>query len=70
MTDSLTEQLLQQYIRKITDSSHICSLLDLFTCSEAKAAINRAPIEDICVNYVQVGDIGGGARLIANDLRQ
>jgi hypothetical protein len=52
MTDSLTEQLLQQYLRKVTESSQIFSLLDLFSCSKAKAAINKAPIEDICINYV------------------
>lgn len=52
MTDSLTEQLLQQYLRKVTESSQIFSLLDLFSCSKAKAAINKAPIEDICINYI------------------
>jgi hypothetical protein len=57
---------MERYLKKVTETSHICSLLDLFTNAESKAVLLRAPMEEIYLNYMPLGGIG--ARLNVNDL--
>ena len=51
MSYSLAKKLLQQYLNKIEASSNIYDLIDLFTDSRAKAAINNAGPDDVILNY-------------------
>lgn len=51
MSFSLAQKLLQQYMRKVEATSDVYDLIDLFSDSKAKAAINSALAEDIHINY-------------------
>ena len=51
MSFTLAQKLLQQYMRKIEATSNVYDLIDLFSDSKAKAAINSAVAEDIHVNF-------------------
>lgn len=51
MSYTLAQKLLQQYIKKIEATSDTFDLIDFFSDSRAKAAINSALAEDIHINY-------------------
>jgi hypothetical protein len=57
---------MERYLKKVTETSHICTLLDLFSNAESKAVLLRAPMEEIYLNYMPLGTIG--AKLSLNDL--
>lgn len=58
MSQQLADDLMQKYLKKVTETSHICTLLDLFSDAESKGVLLRAPMEEIYFNYMPLGSVG------------